>query len=240
MKAIILAGGYAKRLWPLTKDTPKPLLEVGGKPIIDYIVEKIESLGEISSVIVSTNAKFGKKFRQWQKKHDVKLVIEPSQSEGKKLGSIGGLNYVLSKAKINDDFLLVGGDNIFEFDLGEFVRFYRKVRKTSVALYDIRSKKKVKGRYGVCIIDKKKVSDFQEKPEKPASTLVSTACYIFPKRNIRLIKKYLDEGNNPDALGFFLKWLCSREEIYAYVFRGKWFDIGSFEALAEAKKHYSR
>lgn len=244
MKALLLAGGYAKRMWPLTKNKPKSLLEVGGKPIIQYILEKLELVNGIDEIIISTNEKFEDVFKKYIKNYNsrkkITLIIEKTHSEEEKLGSIGGIAFVLRKKKIKDDLLIIGADNIFEFDLLKFIEYYKSKKSIVIALHDLKSKNKVKGKYGVCILDKNnRIIDFQEKPLEPKSTLASTACYIFPKDGLQLIFKYLDEGNNPDAIGFLITWLLKRK-MYGFVFKEAWFDIGSFEALEETNLFYNK
>ena len=245
MKVIILAGGYAKSLWPLTKNTPKPLLKVGGKAIIDYILEKIEIIKDIDSIIISTNKKFKEPFKVWIKNHKfkekVKLIIEPTTTEGKKLGTIGGLSYVINHTKIDEDLLIIGGDNIFEFNLQNFIDYYKDNKSPIIALYDMKSKQKVMNKYGVCVLGKQnKIIEFQEKPAKPKSSLISTACYIFPREDVKLIDRYLKEGNNPDAMGFFITWLINNKDVYGWTFKENWFDIGSLDELERAKKVYKK
>jgi glucose-1-phosphate thymidylyltransferase len=243
MKAILLAGGYAKRLWPLTKDTPKPLLKVAGKRIIDYIVEKVDQIPDVDEIIVSTNHRFERQFTQWREEHPLKgkitLVIEPSEQESGKLGSVGGLAYVLSHKNIRDDTIIIGGDNIFGFSLGDFIDFSREKRSVAIALKDLQSKEIVKGRFGVAVVDDyKRLIDFQEKPLDPRSTLGSTACYVFPKEKLPSIQSYLNAQNNPDAMGHFISWLQAVEPVHGYIFEEEWFDIGSIEGLQEADHHY--
>lgn len=243
MKAIILAGGYAKRLWPLTQETPKPLLDVGGKSMITRIIEKIEQLDEIKEIVISTNSKFEKKFREYIQNLDcskpVTLVIEPTVSEDKKLGSIGGLNFLIDHLKINKDTLIIGGDNIFGFDLRQFMDFSKKNNASAIALKKIDNMELIKN-YGVCVIDEShKITCFDEKPQKPKSPHASTACYLFKLQDLMLIKKYLAEGKSPDAMGFFVSWLINKTKVHGYVFEEDWYDIGSFEQLEEARIKYS-
>ncbi|MBR9700087.1 nucleotidyltransferase family protein [Candidatus Woesearchaeota archaeon] len=244
MKAIILAGGYAKRLWPLTKDTPKPLLKVGDKEIITRIIEKINLDPGIDEIIISTNAKFGKKFEDYLKdpptKKKTSLIVEPTMAEGEKLGSIGGLQYIIDHMKLDHDALIIGGDNLFEFDLKNFIDYHNKLKATTVALRDIKDRSKLKN-FGVCVLDKdKRIIEFQEKPSEPKSTYASTACYVFTNDDLKLIKRYLDEGNSPDAMGFFITWLIKKSKVYGYLFDGLWYDIGSLEGLEEARKIYAK
>ncbi len=243
MKAIILAGGYAKRLWPITKNLPKQLLPVAGKPIIEYPIENIELTKRIGEVIISVNAYFEFNFREWFSKYQFRkktqLVIEKTFSEEEKLGSIGALNYLIDKLDIHDDILVIGGDNLFEFSLRKFINYYKEKKKSVIALYDIKDKSKVKGRYGIAQIDKNsRIINFEEKPQKPKTSLVNTACCILSKEDIKLIPEYLKEGNNKDAFGYLLQWLAKKRPIYGFVFDTPWFDIGSFEAYDSANLYY--
>lgn len=244
MKVIILAGGYAKRLWPLTKNKPKQLLSVGGRPMIEYIMEKIETQEEIDKIIISTNKKFEKSFKKWMIEYkstkDISLVIEPTLSQENKLGSVGALGYLIEEKNIDKELMVIGGDNLFEFDLKDLINYYRKKDGDIVALYDLKSIQKARN-YGVAKIDKEmRIIDFVEKPENPPSTLVSTACYILSPEGVRSILTYLDKGENPDAIGFFIKWLIKRERVFGFVFSGRWFDIGSLESLKEADLIYTK
>ena len=245
MKTILLAGGYAKRLWPLTKDRPKSLLPIAGKPIIEYIVDELEKIEELKEIYVSTNLKFETNFKEWlsgyRSSKAIKLVIEETKSENDKLGSIGALNFLINDFGLKDDLLIIGGDNLFDFDLKDLIVFYRAKKKSVVFLYDMKEKARVKGKYGVLEIDSNfKIINSEEKPEDPKSSLISTACYIFSKEDLALLTDYLASGNNPDAIGFFLSWLCKRSDLYGLVHSGLWFDIGSFEEYERANAVYTR
>lgn len=244
MKAIILAGGYAKRLWPLTKNKPKQLLYVGGRPMIEYIMEKLETQKEIDKIIISTNEKFENNFKQWLSEYkstkDISLVIEPTLSEKDKLGSVGALGYVIREKNIDEELMIIGGDNLFEFDLRDLISYYREKKGNVVALHDLESIQKARS-YGVAKVDEEmRIIGFVEKPENPPSTLVSTACYMLSTEGVKSILTYLDKGENPDAIGFFIKWLIKRERVFGFVFSGKWFDIGSLESLKEADLVYTK
>ncbi len=243
MKTILLAGGYAKRLWPLTKDCPKSLLPIAGKPIIEYILDGMEHIGEIEEVFLSTNRKFETEFKNWlgsyRSSKEIRLAIEETRTEEDKLGSIGALNFLIEHFGLKEDLLIMGGDNLFDFDLNELIAFYRTKKKTVVLLYDMKDKERVKGKYGVLEIDSDlKIVKSEEKPEDPRSTLISTACYIFTKEDLALIGDYLTAGNNPDAIGFFVSWLCKRSALYGLVHSGLWFDIGSFDDYERANAVY--
>lgn len=243
MKAIVMAGGFAKRLWPMTKDKPKPLLPVGGKPIIEYIMGEIEKVPEVEKVFITTNSRFEEHFREWLRDFhtgkETELVIEPHETEEKKFGAIGALKFLIEQKDIKDDLLIVAGDNFFEFSLEDFVKFFRKKKAPVVAFYDLKDREAA-SKFGVADLNGKgKIVSFEEKPEKPKSTLVSTGCYLFPKNVLEKISEYLEDGNNRDAPGHFVKWLSGKTRVFGFTFEGKWFDIGSFESLKEADKYCS-
>lgn len=244
MKAIILSGGYATRLWPLTKHIPKALLPIAGKPICDFLIEKIVQIKEIESIIISTNATFENHFRYWSRgikqSQKIKLVIEQTKCEEEKLGAIGAIKHVLEQENLTDDLLIIAGDNIFDFQLTDFINFYKKHQKPVMAFCDLKNIEKVKGKYGVGVLSKNnKIIDFQEKPMEPLSTLTSTGCYLYPAYIRKLILDYLkDKNNSADALGHFIKWLHQQTDVYGFVFDEVWFDIGSFESYDEANKYY--
>ena len=244
MNVVVLAGGYAKRMWPLTKNIPKHLLSIAGKPMLQYVLEKVEDVVDVNKIYVSTNAKFKNHFeeffRHYRGKKDIQLVIENTFSESKKHGSLGALGFLIEQIQIDDELLIIGGDNLFLFSLNELVKFYREKQSDVIALYDVSSLEMAK-RYGIVSIDENyKITDFQEKVEKPKSSLVATACYILSKQDVWNLLRYLKEGNNPDAMGNFIMWLHKKTRVYGYVFKGKgrWFDIGSFESYKNANKFY--
>jgi glucose-1-phosphate thymidylyltransferase len=244
MHALVLAGGFAKRLWPLTKDKPKPLLEVGGKPMIEHVIDKIEKVDEIDKIFISTNDKFDVVFNKWLKgfksKKEIELIIEPTQSEGEKLGSIGGIEFFLQRERVKDDLLIVAGDNLFEFDLKGMFDFYKKKKSPVIGLHDIKDFEQAK-KLGTVEIDKNgKVVGFYEKSPNPKTTLASTLIYLLPKSALDLIPIYLKETNNPDTPGYFLIWLYKNHPLYGYIFPGEWHDIGSFEELKRVQEKYKR
>jgi glucose-1-phosphate thymidylyltransferase len=253
MDAVVLAGGFARRMLPLTKDKPKHLLLVRNKPMLQYVLEKLEVVSDVHKIYISTNARFKHHFasflRDYKNKNknkgmiakdvDVKLVIEDAFSEGEKLGSLGALEFLIKKEGIEDELMIVGGDNLFQFSLNELVAFYReKGCESAIAVYDVGSREKAK-LYGIVALDEdNKIIDFVEKSEEPKSYLAATACYMLSPRGVKLLLNYLEEGNNPDALGNFIAWLHKRTPVYGYVFKGVWFDIGSLESYEEANRTF--
>lgn len=245
MKALILAAGYALRLYPLTKQYPKPLLKVKSRPIIEYIIKKLELIDEIDEIIVITNSRFISLFEKWVRqlriKKRISLVDDLTASPEHRLGAIGDINFAIDERKVNDDLLVIGGDNLLEDDLSDFLVFADKNKLHPViGVYDIKQAQEA-GKYGVIRLDKKnKIIDFAEKPAVPKSTLVAMCLYYFPKEKLGLIKEYLSLKKKSDATGFYIEWLCTRCAVYGFVFKGKWYDIGDHKFYNQAKENFSK
>ena len=243
MKAIILAAGYATRLYPLTKNKAKPLLELGSKPIINYILEQINLIKQIDEVLVITNNKFYDSFKEWLKTINsekvVTIVNDGTMSNDDRLGAVGDLIFLINKFRIKDDLLVIAGDNLFGFPLESFIEFFHHKRKTAVAVHDLMEVEKVKGKYGVVMLNHGKIVDFQEKPISPRSTVVSTGAYIFPRQVLGKLREYAREGGL-DNSGDLIKKIMSHDQVYGYMFSEFWFDIGSPETLAEADQLFSK
>ncbi len=239
MKALILAAGYGTRLYPLTKDKPKPLLPVAGRPMLEYTLKKIEEIDEVKEIYVVTNEKFAGHFQAWKDtykgKKEIKIINDATTSDEDKRGAIGDMQLVIEQEKVNDDLLVVAGDNLFEFSLEDFINFFQK-KGTAVGLYDFQDREAVK-RYSAVEIDAhKKILSFREKPSQPSTTLIAICLYLFPKEKLNLISQYLKEGNNPDAPGLYIAWLHRRDPVYGFVFNGKWYDIGDLKCYEEANQ----
>jgi glucose-1-phosphate thymidylyltransferase len=189
MKALIMAGGYATRLWPITKDNPKALLPVGDRVILDYIIEKVKEL-EIETYI-STNRFFETQFKPYAEKHGVGLIVEDTLHEEEKLGTIGAMKKAVDELGL-DDYLVIAGDNLFSFSLGDFLKAYDG--RTLIAVYDVGDPGLAK-RYGVVVLEGERVISFEEKPPQPRSTLVSTGVYVFPRRVMERIDEYLSNAS---------------------------------------------
>lgn len=244
MKALILAAGYATRLYPLTKDYPKPLLKVGHKPIINYIVDKLEAVEEIDEIIVVTNSKFMPMFRKWKSglksKKRISLIDDLTQSHADKRGAIGDMHFVINKKHLKDNLLVVGGDNLFDADLKDFLFFIKGNLNPVIGAYNIKGRQQAK-KYGVIKLNSQsRLIGFQEKPKNPKSTLIAMCFYYFPKGRIRLIKEYLNKRTDKhDATGFYIDWLRKRVPVYGFVFNGRWYDIGDHKFYHEAKENFS-
>lgn len=245
MKVLILAAGYGTRLYPHTKNTPKPLLELGGRPIINHLLNKMEDLDGICGVSVVTNARFFSQFSAWKKglntSWPVDIINDLTTSPANKMGAIKDMRLVFAENGYDDDYLVIGGDNIFKQGLAKFVDFARaKTGKVSVGLFDIKDKGQA-CHYGVVNLDgQSRVVEFLEKPAKPKSSLVAMCLYYFSRKALPRIEEYLGNPSNPpDAVGSYFSWLCARDDVYGFIFRGSWFDIGYsriYKQAAEALK----
>jgi glucose-1-phosphate thymidylyltransferase len=236
MKAVVLAGGYATRLWPITRNRPKMLLPVGETTVIDRILGELEADDRIEEVYLSTNERFADDFEAHLAESGFekpRLSIEETIDEDEKFGVIGALAQLVDREGIeDDDLLVVAGDNLISFDLSEFVDFFTAHRTPALAAYDVGSRE-LASSYGIVDLEDGQVVDFQEKPDDPPSTLVSIACYAFPADDVRF-EEYLHGGNNPDEPGWFIQWLQDRRPIHAFTFDGAWFDIGTPDSYLEA------
>jgi glucose-1-phosphate thymidylyltransferase len=235
MNAIILAAGYATRLRPLTDTWAKELLPVGGRPIIDRIVEGLSAVDEIDAVHVVTNARKAPAFHEWAEGRDVTVHDDGTTSNDDRLGAIGDMQFVIDSAGIHDDLLVIAGDNLFDFSLPNFVSFWRsKGRASAVAVRDVGSLE-LAAQYGIVALDGDgRVTDFVEKPADPPSTLAATATYLFHREHAALIEGYLAAGQPADQPGRFVAWLQREEPVYGWVFDSTWYDIGNQEQLLEA------
>ena len=246
MRVIILAAGYGTRLYPRTKNLPKPLLKIGNKPIINYLLDKVEELDNLSHIVVVSNNRFFRHFQRWKKslniKHRLYLLNDLSTSPMDKLGAIGDMYFAFNKEKFSGNFLVLGGDNIFRGDLKDFIRFARsKGPFASVGLFDLGNKKEAR-HYGVVSLDKnKRISSFYEKPLRPKSSLVAMCLYYFPKEKLGLMKEYLNNPlNSRDAAGSYINWLINRDRVYGFIFKDFWIDIGHMHTYKKVEKSFGK
>ncbi len=247
MKAIVLAAGYGTRLYPLTKNKPKMLLPIAERPMINYIIERLNAVEEIGEYLVVTNHRFADQISEWAASapanKPVRVIDDGTIDNNDRLGAIGDIRYVLGKAEIVEEHLVVASDNLFEFDINAFVSVCREKGAAALALKDMKDMagSSMISQYSVVELDEnKKVVRFEEKPANPKTSLISTCCYIFPADNRSLIDKYLLEGNNPDAPGYYIQWLYSKRDVYGFVFTEPWFDIGDIDSYDEANALYSK
>lgn len=238
MKAIILAAGYGTRLYPLTKNQAKPLLDVGGKPLIDYIIDKLKKIKDCREIFVVTNNKFFNDFFAWKKNHAlckrIKVINDKTNSPEDRLGAVGDILFAIKDRKISDDILVLGGDNFFQAGLDKFIKF-AKINKpyATLAAFDVNSKILAR-HFGIVKLNKKhKIINFEEKPKNPKSTLAATCLYFFPKAKLSLFEEYNLTHHCKDASGSFIQWLYNREDVYGFIFKECWYDIGHKETYKQ-------
>ena len=243
MKAIVLAAGYATRLYPLTKNQPKPLLKIAGKNILDYIVEKMERVEAIGEIIIVTNDKFTDHFEQWKKSasytKQVTIVNDGTTTNDNRLGAIGDIQHVIETQQVTDDLMVLAGDNLFDFELTDFVSYFNEKETDCITAYQESNKEQLKRAGVVDLTDTGEVLSFEEKPSQPKSNYCVPAFYLYKKESLPLFKEYLKEGNNPDAPGHFIPYLITHRNVHAYLFEGKRYDIGTVDSYNKVNQLFS-
>ena len=243
MKAILTCAGYASRLWPLTKETPKPLLKVKDRPIIEHIIDKVLEIPDVDSIYIVTNDKFAKNFEDWAKTASfsvpVRILNDGTTNNDDRLGQVGDIKFVLESEQIDDDIIVVAGDNLFNFSLLDAYRYFRQHGIILNPLWESKSYKAAR-ESGSVVLNSSDNSflEFMEKAISPKSTLLSLGIYFFPSSKLGMIEKYVAEGNNADKMGYFMTWLMQHETIYGHIYFDKWFDIGWIESLEEARQSF--
>jgi len=243
MKVIVLAAGYATRLYPLTMNQPKPLLPVAGKPMIEHVLDNLMPISGIDHIYIATNAKFGEHFQRWSTDYKLKpitIVNDGSTDDSNRLGAIGDLHLVLTAHRIDTDIIVVAGDNLFSQSLEGFGEFAQAKQTPVLAVYDVGNLDEIKKYNAIEIDESDRITYFEEKPTKPKSTLTGITLYYYPRTTLPRIHQYIQEGNNPDQPGRLVQWLYPRVPVYVWRVPGIWFDVGSKETLEEANRIFSR
>lgn len=239
MKCIILAAGYATRLYPLTENFPKPLLDVNGKTILDYLIDDLEEKNYIDEYLVVTNHKFADIFREWSKDNKkIRIIDDGTTTNENRLGALQDIRYCLSYLGTESDVLVIAGDNLLDFSLNDFIEYAKSVNTSCVMTYELNDINKLR-RTGVLELDENnKVISMEEKPEEPKSNFACPPFYYYKNEDINLIEEALYDGVSADAPGSFISWLCERSDVHAFPMPGKRYDIGNIESYEEAKRLY--
>lgn len=243
MKAIILAAGYATRLYPLTKNQPKPLLQVGNQTMLDSIVEKMVAVDEIDEIFIVTNDKFHEHFENWvgQANYDIRLTVinDGTLSNEDRLGALGDIQHVINTAHVQEDLMIVAGDNLFGFSLVDLVTFYKNHDGNAISIYkEADSAQLIRG--GTADIDNEgRVIGFEEKPEVVNYPYAVPTFYIIQKEDLHLFNAYQEEGNNMDANGNFIPYLLDHSKVYGFVFDEYRYDIGTLESYEQVQKLFA-
>ena len=233
MRAVVLAAGYATRLYPLTRDRAKPLLPVGGVTILDRLVTALAGAG-VEEIAVVANHRFAPQFEEWRAaapaRAAVQILDDGTTSEENRLGAVGDLRFALGRIGVASDLVVAAADNLFGFSLASFVEFFRRAGTDCITVRREPDPARL-ARTGVVEIDpSSRVLRFEEKPARPRSTYASPPLYAFTRATLPLVPEYLASGGNPDAPGHFIAWLCPRRPVHAFVFEGEVFDIGTLES----------
>lgn len=244
MKCILLCAGYATRLFPLTENFPKALLEIGNRPLLDYILDEVNTIDEVDQIYVITNDRYYKHFEKWsQEKNnikEVKVINDNTTSNDDRLGAIGDIMYVIDKENVNDDLLIIAGDNLFTYKLKNVIDFYKQKQKSVVCAKELDDIELLR-RFAVAEVDESlKITNLEEKPQVPKSNLGVYATYVYPKEVIKYFEIYKNEGNNMDSPGHFPQYLYKKDDIYVYKFDGECYDVGTHETLKEVNDLYSK
>ena len=248
MKVLILAAGYATRLYPLTENFPKPLLEVAGKPILDHLIDDLErvkdTLGKplIDGYVIVSNHKFADIFRKWIDSHPIKdkllLVDDGTMTNETRLGAVKDIELGIDEAKIDDDLLVMAGDNLLSFSLEDFVKYSERKGTTCIMRFYEENEEKLH-KCGIAEVDSEdRIISMEEKPLHPKSHWICPPFYIYRKEDLKLIPKGIEEGCGTDAPGSFIAWLCTKTAVHAYEMPGRRYDIGNLESYEQVKREY--
>ena len=241
MKAVVLAAGYATRLYPLTLDRPKALLPVGGKPMLERLLERLDEVEGLDGTYVVTNAKFAGTFREWAEGAEagLEIVDDGTTDEETRLGAIGDLDLVIREGGIDDDLIVLAGDNLFSESIAGFPAFALTKGGAALGVYDVGDLDAIRSYAAIELDGDDRVVRLEEKPERPRTTLAGIALYFYPRDGLGLVRDYLDAGNNPDQPGRLVEWLYPRTPVYGWRLPGRWYDVGSKETLAEADRAFT-
>ncbi len=240
MKCLILAAGYATRLYPLTENFPKPLLKVQDKTILDWLIDDIDSLGKVNEYVVISNHKFAHHFDAWAKESNKNITVidDGTSSNETRLGAVKDIQFAIDELSIVEDILVIAGDNLLDFSLTEFIKYAQEKNTSCIMRYYEGNAEKLK-KCGVVLLDSNdKILEMEEKPQQPKSNWCCPPFYFYKKEDIHLIKKGIDEGCGVDAPGSFVAWLSGEVAVHAMEMPGKRYDIGNLQSYEQVQKDY--
>ena len=240
MKCLILAAGYATRLYPLTENFPKPLLEVGNKTILDWLIDDMDTCGVIDEYVVISNHKFTHHFRAWAESnpHPITVIDDGTSSNETRLGAVCDIQYAIDQLELDDDMLVIAGDNLLDFSLTKFIA-YAKEKNTSCIMRYFEADPARLSKSGVVSIDEQdKILFMEEKPAEPKSNWCAPPFYYYTKEDAKLVKRGIETGCGTDAPGSFIAWLCGQTAVHAMEMPGKRYDIGNLESYEQVQKEY--
>ena len=238
MKCLILAAGYATRLYPLTENFPKPLLKIGEKTILDWLVDDIDTLGLVDEYVVISNHKFYLHFEDWakQKTQKITVVDDGTDSNENRLGAVRDIEFAINKLSLDDEMLVIAGDNVLDFSLTEFIKYAQKKSASCVMRYYEAEKKKLSKSGVLEISEDDKILSMEEKPAEPKSNWCCPPFYFYTKADSKRINEGIAAGCGVDAPGSYIAWLCQKSDVYAMEMPGKRYDIGNLESYNKVQE----
>ena len=240
MKCLILAAGYATRLYPLTENFPKPLLKVGNKTILDWLIDDIDTSKSVDEFVVISNHKYAHHFVEWSYKKTQKITVvdDGTSTNETRLGAVKDIQYAIEKLGLDDDMLVIAGDNVLDFSLTKLVDYAKHKQASCIMRYYESDEKKLL-KCGVVTVDEgDKIVEMTEKSNTPATHWCTPPFYYYTKEDARLISKGIEAGCGVDAPGSYISWLCKQTDVYAMEMPGKRFDIGNLESYEKVQKEY--
>lgn len=244
MKCILLCAGYATRLFPLTENFPKALLEIEeNKPLLNYIVKNVNQIEEIDQIYLISNQRYYEHFANWAEGLNnikpIKVLNDNTTNNDDRLGAIGDIEYVIKNENIDDDIIVIAGDNLFDYSLRGLIDFYKDKKDSVVCVKSLKNDDL--SRFAIATLDEEqRIIDLEEKPENPKTDIAVYATYIYPKDIVPKISEYLEAGYNKDAPGYFVEYLYKIEPVYAYHFDGNCYDVGTHESLKMVRESYNK
>ena len=240
MKCLILAAGYATRLYPLTENFPKPLLEVGGKTILDWLIEDIDRSGAIDEYVVISNHKFACHFDAWAKTRGEKITVvdDGTSTNETRLGAVRDVKFACDSLSLDSDMLVIAGDNLLDFSLCRFIEYAKDKNTSAIMRYYEPSEEKLKKCGVVTVDDGGKILKMVEKPQCPESHWCCPPFYYYTKEAASMVGEAIESGCGTDAPGSFIAWLAERLPVYAMEMPGKRYDIGNLESYNKVKMEY--
>lgn len=240
MKCLILAAGYATRLYPLTENFPKPLLEVGGKTILDWLIDDIDKSGSVDEYVVISNHKYAHHFESWAKSKNQKVTVvdDGTVSNETRLGAVRDIQFAIDSLHLEDDMLVIAGDNVLDFSLTDFISYAQRKNTSCVMRYYEAERNKLL-KCGVVTIDENdKISEMTEKSPTPATNWCCPPFYYYTKKDAQLVRQGIESGCGTDAPGSYIAWLCKQTDVHAMEMPGKRYDIGNLESYEKVKLQY--
>lgn len=243
MKCLVLAAGYATRLYPLTENFPKPLLKIGEKTILDWLIDDLEQTKEIDQYIVISNHKYAVHFEKWAKSkkeltEKIYILDDGTSSNETRLGAVMDIQFAIEKLKLHDELLVIAGDNVLDFSLAQFVQYTKRKKTSCIMRYFEPSREKLL-KCGVVIIDEQEqVLQMTEKSPNPATNWCCPPFYYYTKEDAKLVAQAIADGGGIDAPGSLVSWICQKSKVHAMEMPGKRYDIGNLESYERVRKEY--